>query len=265
MNLPRTGVFCVGHNGGVSSADGKGGQTFWKWGILGLVILATMTFAFLGLQADPTQPADRLSHEWWAQRHAACVELTQKGGIDVIFLGDSITQGWESVGKATWDAEFAPLKAANFGFSGDRTEHVIWRLRNGEMAGLDAKVVVLMIGTNNIGNGGGDPAQTAKGVRAVVSELKMALPETKILLLAIFPRGENPDEQVRVKVAQATDMFKDVADGKQVHFLDIGKHFVRSTGTLRTHLMPDRLHLSPDGYQIWAKAMKPTLLELLEE
>lgn len=191
--------------------------------------------------------------------------MTQKGGIDVVFLGDSITQGWEGSGKATWDKEFAPLKAGNFGFSGDRTEHVLWRLEHGEMTGLKAKVVVLMIGTNNIGHGSSDPPQTATGVRAVVSKLRTAMPKAKVLLLGIFPRGESATDPMRVKVAEATAAFRTLHDGKWVHFLDIGDAFVRPDGTLRTKLMPDLLHLNDGGYEIWAKAIRPTLDRLLAD
>ncbi len=210
-----------------------------------------------------TTLANRLNEDWWAKRHEACVAMTNKGGIDVVFLGDSITQGWEGAGKPHWDANFAPLKAANFGFSGDRTEHVLWRLENGEMTGLDAKLVVLMIGTNNIGHGSSNAEQTAIGVKAVVNRLKTALPKAKILLLGIFPRGENPDNPMRIAVAQATSQFKDIADGERVHFSDIGFAFTRSSGRLRTFLMPDMLHLNSDGYKLWAKVILPDVNRLL--
>lgn len=208
-------------------------------------------------------PVHRLGEQWWSERHERCVAQTKQGNIDVVFLGDSITQGWESEGKAAWDRDFAPLKAANFGFSGDRTEHVLWRLDNGEMSGLDAKVVVLMIGTNNIGHGSSTPSQTADGVRLVVSELQERLPQAKILLLAIFPRDEAADGALRIKANEATNGFKNLHDGKRVFFKDIGPYFVHSSGRLRTNLMPDRLHLSSDGYEIWARAIRDDVRDLL--
>ena len=210
-----------------------------------------------------TTPADRLTEDWWKQRHAACVELTKKGGVDVVFLGDSITQGWEGGGKATWDTEFAPFKPGNFGFSGDRTEHVLWRLENGEIVGLDPKLVVMMIGTNNIGHGSSNPQQTADGVHAIVAKLLSTLPRAKILLLGIFPRGQFPNDKMRQDVATATSLFKGLDDGKRVFFLDIGYAFLRSDGELRATLMPDMLHLTSDGYEIWAQAIKPELMRLL--
>ena len=210
-----------------------------------------------------TIPAERLSEDWWKQRHAACVALTKKGGVDVVFLGDSITQGWEGGGRATWDKEFAPLKSANFGFSGDRTEHVLWRLENGEIVGLHPKLVVVMIGTNNIGHGSSNPQQAADGVHAIVEKLLSALPGAKVLLLGIFPRGQFPADKMRQDVATATSLFKGLDDHKRVFFLDIGYAFLRSDGELRTTLMPDMLHLTSDGYEIWAQAMKPELTRLL--
>lgn len=208
-------------------------------------------------------PVDRLGEAWWKERHERCVELTKAGGVDVVFLGDSITQGWEGPGKAVWDKEFAPLNAANFGFSGDRTEHVLWRLGHGEILGLDPKLVVIMIGTNNIGHGSSNPAQTSDGVKAIVERLVKGLPNAHILLLGIFPRGESPTDPMRLAVAQATQKFATLADGERVHFSDIGYAFVRSDGTLRTRLMPDRLHLDPDGYEIWAKAIKDDVQRLV--
>ena len=210
-----------------------------------------------------TTPAEHLGEAWWKDRHAQCVKITQAGGVDVAFLGDSITHGWEGTGRAEWDRTYAPMKAANFGFSGDRTEHVLWRLRNGELVGLKPKVVVIMTGTNNVGHGSTNPQQTADGVRAIVAELLAKIPSTKILLLGIFPRGAEANDDLRVKVAAATEGFKGVADGKRVRFLDIGYAFTRIDGSLRSTLMPDFLHVNADGYEIWPKAMLPTLREMI--
>lgn len=182
---------------------------------------------------------------------------------DVAFLGDSITQGWESTGRATWDKVFAPMNSANYGFSGDRTENVLWRLGHGELIPAKPKVVVIMIGTNNIGHGSSNAAQTSDGVKLIVSTLRKSLPKTKILLLGIFPRGRTADDGMRKAVAEATEGFKSVADGEMVHFLDIGRTFIRADGTLRDTLMPDLLHLNPDGYVLWAQAIEPTLKKLL--
>lgn len=232
-----------------------------------LSALSLCSLAFMTLPQQPqhvaTTPANRLGEAWWKQRHEACVEITKKGSVDVMFIGDSITQGWEGTGKATWDKLFAPLKAANFGFSGDRTEHVLWRLENGEMIGLKPKVIVMMIGTNNIGHGSSDAPKTADGVKAIIAKLRSSFADSRILLLGIFPRGLKADDPARMNVAKATELFKDVADGDQVRFMDIGKFFIRADGTLRNTLMPDLLHLNKDGYEIWGKAIEPTVREMM--
>ena len=196
------------------------------------------------------------------QRHEKCAAITKAGGVDLAFLGDSITQGWE--GQPAWEKHFAPLKAANFGFSGDRTEHVLWRLAHGELVGLTPKVIVIMIGTNNIGHGSSNPAETAAGVKAIVNTLRAKIPSAKILLLGIFPRDEKPDGPMRKQVAEATSLFKNVANGKTIHFMDIAKSFLEPDGTVRPEIMPDFLHLSEQGYNRWAEAIAPKVAELMK-
>ncbi|MCE9558405.1 MAG: hypothetical protein K8R88_05590 [Armatimonadetes bacterium] len=212
-----------------------------------------------------TFPVSRLNEDWWKERHAHCQEVTKAGGVDVVFLGDSITQGWEGSGKATWDKYYAGRKAANFGFSGDRTEHVLWRLDQGEIIGLKPKVVVIMIGTNNIGHGSSNASATAEGVSAIVSRLRKGVPDAKILLLNIFPRDREATDSLRMQVADASAQFQKLGDERHVFCRDIGHHFVRLDGSLRSLLMPDFLHLNPAGYEIWAKAMEPELKALLGE
>jgi len=210
-------------------------------------------------QSATVVPADRMGEQWWKDRHANAVAATKAGGFNVAFLGDSITQGWEGEGKAAWGRDIAPLKAANFGFGGDRTQHVLWRLDNGEIIAANPKVVVIMIGTNN--SGSNTAAEIAEGVNAIVAKL-LHTTTAKILLLGIFPRSETANDGLRVKVAEATKIFSSTSNPRVTN-LDIGKFFIRSDGTLRGYLMPDRLHLSPDGYGIWSKAMMPTLKSLL--
>ncbi len=231
-----------------------------------LQLAACLLFATAAVAETPahvaTTPVPRDDEGWWTERHAKCVEITKAGGVDVAFLGDSITQGWD--GQPAWDKHFAPLKAANFGFSGDRTEHVLWRLANGELVGLTPKVIVIMIGTNNIGHSSSNPQQTADGVKAIVSTLRAKIPSAKILLLGIFPRDEKPDGPLRKQVAEATALFKDAADGEHVHFLDVGAKFLNEDGTAPKDVMPDSLHLSPKGYDIWAAAIAPKIQELMK-
>ncbi len=212
-----------------------------------------------------TTPAERLGEQWWKERHEQKVAVTKAGGVDLAFLGDSITHSWEGGGKQVWDHYYAHRRAADFGFSGDRTEHVLWRLAHGELVGLSPKVIVIMIGTNNIGHGSSNPEQTADGVRAIVATLRNDVPSAKILLLGVFPRGLNANDPMRLGVAKATDGFKSVADGEKVVFLDIGKHFLRLDGEMRTLIVPDSLHPNEHGYWIWARAMEPTLAKMLND
>jgi lysophospholipase L1-like esterase len=208
----------------------------------------------------------------WIKRHEGFVEIAKQGGVDVLFIGDSITDAWrnEKGGKAVWDAQFAPLRAANFGIGGDRTQHVLWRLQNGELDGIKPKAVVLMIGTNNTGferdnsTPRNTPAETAAGVTEIVKYLRAKQPQAKILLLAVFPRGEKPDHPQRKQVAEINTVIAKLHDGKNVHFLDIGKQFLAADGTLPKEIMPDFLHLTPDGYARWAAAIKDPLAKLLK-
>jgi beta-glucosidase len=239
-----------------------------------------LSFALLPLFAlqDPAAkphtalvPAERLAEGWWKERFEASNARLAQGDIGMLFLGDSITQGWESEGKAVWDEFFAPRKAVNLGFSGDRTQHVLWRL---ERHGLEAlakpaqgkqapRLAVVMIGTNNSNGADNTAEEIADGIRAVVTALTTKLPDTQVLLLAIFPRSEKADAQ-RAKNARASALASKIADGKRVHFLDIGAVFLGEDGTtLGREIMPDYLHLSPLGYGLWAEAIEPKVKELL--
>ena len=198
------------------------------------------------------------------KRHESFVATAKAGGVDVVFLGDSITAGWGGQNaKPVWDAAFGKYKPANFGIGGDRTQHVLWRISNGELDGISPKAAVLMIGTNNSGS---DSAEgIAKGITAIVKYLREKSPRTKVLLLAVFPRGEkaapNPG---REKLKQVNDIVAKLHDGKNVHYLDIGTKFLEADGSLSKEVMPDFLHLSAKGYQIWADAIGPKLAELVK-
>ena len=194
--------------------------------------------------------------------HESYVAIAKAGGVDVLFLGDSITAGWRGNGKDVWEKGFAAYKAANFGIGGDRTQHVLWRITNGEFDGITPKAVVLMIGTNN--SGSDDADGIAKGVTKIVKTIHEKSPATKVLLLAVFPRGTKPDgafgpQQAKLKEVNAT--LAKLDDGKSVHYLDIGEKFLVN-GAMKAEITPDFLHLSKAGYQIWADAITPKLAEL---
>jgi lysophospholipase L1-like esterase len=209
----------------------------------------------------------------WVKRHEGFVELAKKGGVDVLFLGDSITDNWRKAdrGLPVWEKEYAPLHAENFGISGDRTQHVLWRMKNGEMDGIKPKVVVLMIGTNNTGlerdklTSRNSNEETVAGVTAIVKGLRTELPKAKILLLAIFPRAATPDDPARIQVKQINEQLAKLHDGKSVYYLDIGAKFLEPDGTLTKEVMPDYLHPSTKGYQIWADAIREPLAQLLKK
>jgi lysophospholipase L1-like esterase len=202
----------------------------------------------------------------WRQLHEKYLQRAKEGSIDLLFLGDSITQGWND--NAVWKRHYAPRRAANMGIGGDRTQHVLWRIDNGEIDGINPKVVVLMIGTNNIGSN--TPEEIAEGIQAIVTRLREKLPETKILLLGIFPRGKSrtPDQtaaEVDPRPGQVNEIIKSLDDGKTVIYRDIGKRFLDADGRIPKDVMPDFLHLSLKGYRIWADAIEPLLWELMDE
>ena len=210
---------------------------------------------------DATTAAPR-TDGWWQERHTAMNARVEKGSVDLVFIGDSITQGWEGAGKASWDKHFAPQNAVNLGIGGDQTQHVLWRLANGNLAGITPKVAVLMIGTNNTGNGQ-KPAEVAAGIKAILDELKKLSPTTKILLLAVFPRGETREDAMRLNNDAVNGLIKPFGDGTQVVFLDIGSKFLAADGSLSREIMPDSLHLSPAAYEIWAAEVSSTIATLM--
>jgi beta-glucosidase len=199
----------------------------------------------------------------WMKRHEGFNERVKKGNVDLIFLGDSITQAWEGGGKGVWEEFYGKRNAVNLGISGDRTQHVLWRLEHGNIDGISPKLAVLMIGTNNSGTN--SPEQIADGVKAIVEKLKAKLPQTKVLILAIFPRGADSGDPRRKVNEGANAIIAKLADGKQVHFLDIGKGFLAADGTLSKEVMPDLLHLNEKSYRIWAESIEPKVKELMGE
>ncbi len=233
---------------------------------LAAVVLMLALCTIQAAAQSPVEPVSRDSADWQA-RHAAMNARVAQGGVDMIFIGDSITHGWEGAGAEMWSRYFEARKAVNLGIGGDRTEHVLWRLENGNIKGISPKLAVVMIGTNNIGQTdlkqcSGE--ETATGVEAIIAKLRKDLPQTKILLLAIFPRTDVSEERQQA-VADANARIAKLHDGEWVHFLDIGRFFKNDKGELTKAVMPDLLHLSPEGYGIWANAIEPAVARLLGE
>lgn len=197
----------------------------------------------------------------FAAKHATNVALAQKGDIDVLFMGDSITDSWRSTGKTVFDKNYGHLKVANFGIGGDTLQGVLHRLRDGEGEGFQPKAIMLMIGTNN--GGSLSSAEIAEGVGAIVLDMRTRFPAAKILLLGIFPRA-NPGDAIRNTVLGANPLIAKLHDGKNVFYLDIGHKFLAADGTLPADIMPDKLHPNEKGYEIWAEAVKEPLAALLK-
>jgi len=206
-------------------------------------------------------PAPREEKDWMA-RHNSMNDRVKQGNVDMIFIGDSITEGWEGEGKDVWQKYYAKRNAVNLGISSDRTEHVLWRLANGNIAGISPKLAVIMIGTNNCSSN--TTEEIAAGIEAIVKKLREKLPQTKVLLLAVFPREEKPGE-LRGKLAKTNEIVSRLADGKMIHFLDIGPRFLETDGTIPKSIMPDALHPNSKGYEIWADAIEPKVAELMGE
>lgn len=203
--------------------------------------------------------------EWWIPRHEEKLKEEGRDTAGLLFLGDSITHSWETTGKETWKKYYSEYGAYNIGYSGDRTENVLWRLEHGEVDDINPELAVIMIGTNNTGHRQDSPQCTAKGIEAIINELKHRLPETKVLLLAIFPREASPDAELRQLNNKINKRIEKLADGNRIHFLDINNIFLDNEGMLPEEIMPDFLHPNEYGYELWAEAMEPTLKQLLEK
>lgn len=210
---------------------------------------------------DAIKPVPRANLAWWMARQKEKNERIKQGHVDLLYIGDSIIHGWEGRGKKVWNEYYGKRNAVNLGFGGDRTQHVIWRLEHGNIDGISPKLAILMIGTNNSGDN--TPEQIAAGVKVIVQILRAKLPKTKVLILAIFPRGPNEQDHRRQVNEKANKIIAKLADGKMVLYEDIGAKFLEKDGTLSRTIMPDLLHPNAKGYEIWAKAVEPTVAKIM--
>ncbi len=195
------------------------------------------------------------------QKHANNVARIAQGPIDLLFMGDSITDWWRDRGRDVFARYWGNLNSANFGIAGDTVQGVLYRLRDGEGEGFRPRAIMLMIGTNNAGSA--TSAEIAEGIGAIVLDLRTRFPEAKILLLGIFPRAD-PGSAVRTVVLGANPIIAKLDDGKNVFYLDIGDKFLAADGSLTPEIMPDKLHPTAKGYTIWAEAVKDKLAELMK-
>jgi lysophospholipase L1-like esterase len=184
------------------------------------------------------------------------------GDCDIEFIGDSITQGWETRGSNVWAQYYGQRKVINMGVSGDRTQHVLWRFEQGQLDGVKAKAAVVMIGTNNSNKDDNSEADILAGVTAIVNQIRQRQPDTKILLMGIFPRGSTFSTQ-RGKILQVNEALAKLDDGRNIFYIDIGPQLIESDGSISKSMMRDYLHPGEAGYQIWASAIEPKLKEIL--
>jgi lysophospholipase L1-like esterase len=271
----------------------------------GCVLALSLSTAILSAQ-DADNPAVRKLNRDIPRHKEFLKRVEQSKGVgDVIFLGDSITHGWE--GQKAWQEHFGSFNPVNLGIGGDQTGHVLWRITDGhELDHLKPKAAVIMIGTNN--TGGHTAEQIAGGIKAIVEELRRQKPDIKVLVLGVFPRGNAADAERKVeqiaegvkpineelkkdkpdvkrlnaavrdlalqrgtipadklnkKIPEINAIIAKLDDGKTVFFKDIGKEFLDQNGGLSGEIMPDYLHLSPKGYDIWGKAIKSDIEKLI--
>lgn len=226
-----------------------------RLGFAGLVLLSTATVFAQQVSTIPVAKS-----EAWIKRAHATAKRAQMGGWELVFLGDSITDFWTSKGREAWARFFGDYKALNLGVSGDCTEHLLWRLDNGQLDNYQPKLFVLMIGTNNTGHRklSDESAQdTVDGIKAVLDRLEIKTPETPVLLLAIFPRGKEPTNQARVRNEAINAELPKLADDKRVFFMNINDKLMEPDGTLSREILGDFLHLTAKGYEIWGEAIAP--------
>ncbi len=239
-----------------------------KYLIVGLFFLCTGCSSFIKEQPLSTQAQIQTaewSKKWWMPRHKEKLALKEQiSTVNLVFLGDSITHAFDNKGKAIWQQYYAPRNALNIGFSGDRTENVLWRLNNGAVDGIAPKLLVLMIGTNNTGHRQDKAEDTALGIKAILNTLEDKLPKTKVLLLAIFPRGATKDDPLRKLNDDINNIIKSYDDGDRIHYVDINSIFLDENGTLSKSVMKDLLHPNKDQYKVWADAIEPNIIALMQ-
>ena len=217
-----------------------------------------------------TQAEGRPAETWplWQQHHENRKRWTIEKEVDLLMIGDSIVFRWSRNGKKVWDKFYGERNAVNIGSSGDRTYHMLWHLKNGGLEGMknhNPKLIVMMIGTNNRGKPELHGEDTAYGILALLKEVHAQLPNSKILLMPIFPRGDTPEDEGRVRNNEINEIIHDYVDNKTVHWLDISHVFLDKEGKLNRDLMPDGLHPDENGYSAWAEAMEPTIKKFIGE
>jgi lysophospholipase L1-like esterase len=221
----------------------------------------------------PDQPVARTDRNSQIA-HAQLLEKARQGRIDVYFLGDSITRRWGTSDEQyrafldNWRQNFFGWNAADFGWGGDTTQNILWRLKNGELDNVNPKIIVLMAGTNNIGKtspqGSTDPriAEVTAGIKAILAVCRQKAPRATIVLMGITPRNDNMEVMPLINRINAN--IARFADGKKIRYVNINDKLADKEGRLFEGMTNrDGLHLDVKGYQVWADALKPVFTKLL--
>ena len=230
-----------------------------------------VTTAALPQTTSTITPKPRQS-EFWLNRFDEINRRIEQGNIDLLFVGDSITHFWEgtiypadskphgTAGQVVWDEYYSQRNAVNIGIGGDKIEHILWRLDHGNIDGISPKLIVLLAGTNNAEDN--TAAEIADGIVAIIDKLQLKLPDSKILLLSIFPRGEHPNDLRTILANASQTAAARIADKDNVYYMDIAANFLSNDGILSPDIMPDARHPNEQGYRIWAESIEPIVSEL---
>ena len=211
------------------------------------------------IQRDKEYPW--MSIERWKSMVAAQEARASQGNVDLMFVGDSITEGWK---EPLWSTYFGQFHPANFGVGGDHTGNLLWRLQQAPLRQLHPKTIVLLIGVNNLNLIPETTSQTAAGIVAVVASLRQNYPDAKILLNGVFPYSQLGSSDKRVQIQELNRALALLGDEKHVFFRDYGHNFLDEHGDISAEVMADFLHPTAKGYQIWADAMLPDIRKLMQ-
>lgn len=217
----------------------------------------------------PTSPIVPVYNDrhWVPARYAKVKQSMANLPCDVLFIGDSITEQWEVVGKKIWNEKFAPLKAVNFGVSGDRTEHILWRMEDTKLATTTPpKVCVLMVGTNNIGmwKGKQTPMETVEGVKKIVTTLLDKFPATHIVILETTPYGPDPKGELRILGEKVNAEIRKL-NLPRTNIVNYNKYFLNPDKTFKPGLFKDHVHLTEQGYRVWSERLLPEVEKWLKK
>lgn len=231
--------------------------------------LVLLALGVTAVQADSTvntaaQPVARQKNpESWLRAHEQISRSAQRGEVPILFIGDSITHMMLNKSGSVWRDTYQKIGCVNIGLSGDKVENILWRIQNGALGTVQPKVTVLLAGVNNMRKN--TPEEIGLGVGAIVDELKESLPDTKILLLGVFPRGHKANTADRITIQEINQHIEKLNDGERVFYLDIGEEFLTEDGSLKPGAMQkDGLHPDVKGYEIWAEAIKEPIRKLSE-